>query len=80
MRVRFSSFVGTREVRKTEGGYVTRVDFELPHRMMLCNLTDEQIFNLSEQCENLLAYPRQERTIYLGQIDSIEEVNNALDT
>lgn len=80
MRVRFSSFTGTREVRKTEGGYTTRIDFELPHRMMLCNLTKEQIFNLSEQCENLLAYPNKEKTIYLGQIDSIEEVNNALDT
>lgn len=79
MKVRFSSFIGTREVRKVEGGYTTRVDFELPHRMMLCNLTNEQLYNLSEQIESLFAYPEVERTLYLGQVNCIEEVSNKVE-
>lgn len=80
MTVRFSSFIGTREVSKVEGGYTTRVDLELPHRMMLKNLTRDEIYDLSEQCENLLADPRLDPTIYLGSLRCIEEVSNRLES
>lgn len=80
MRVRFSSFTGTREVEKVEGGYTTRVHFELPHRMMLCELTRDELYRLSEQCEELLARPSLPPTIYLGNIHCIDEVSNEIDT
>lgn len=76
MTVRFSSFIGSREVCKVEGGYTTRVYFELPHRMMLRNLTNDEIFALSEQCEELLANPMRPREVYLGNVKILEEVEN----
>lgn len=79
MRVRFSSFVGERAVVDIEGGYTRRVYFNLPHRAMLCDLTKDEIFQLSEQCEELLANPAMQKTIYLGGITKIDEVKNKRD-
>lgn len=80
MKVRFSSFIGNREVSKVEGGYTTRVDFELPHHVMLCNLTNEDLHNLIQQCTDIL-YGREgtKRTVFLGSVRCIEEVSNRLE-
>lgn len=81
MNVRFSAFTGTREVRKVEGGYTTRVDFELPHNVMLTNLSHKDLVSLYNQCSELLqARGYSDRTIYLGTVDSVEEVHNRLET
>lgn len=77
MKARFSSFKYIKEVARCDGHHTTRVTLDVPHRMMLSNLSISDICNIKAQCEYLLAHSQMsDRTIYLGTLECVEEVEN----
>lgn len=77
MKVRFCTFTKLLSVTKCEGEHTTRVRFQVPHRVMLQNLSQEELLSIQQQLNKLLSAPKQEeRTIYLGSVECVEEVTN----
>ena len=77
MKARFSTFKHIKEVAKCDGHHTTRVTLEVPHRMMLCDLSIQDLVSIRDQAERLIQnHGIQDRTIYLGSLECVEEVEN----
>ena len=77
MKARFSTFKHIKEVAKCDGHHTTRVTLEVPHRMMLCDLSIKDLVSIRDQAERLIQNRGiQDRTIYLGTLECVEEVEN----
>lgn len=78
MQVRFTSFnIARKETAILDKGHTTRVSFSFPHRMMLQNLNLQELLELKQQCEALIArHWESNKTIYLGSVEIVEEVED----
>lgn len=77
MKVRFCTFHKILSVTKCEGEHTTRVRFQIPHRVMLQDLSKDELLNIQQQVNALLESKGYvEKTVYLGGVECVEEVTN----